>query len=690
VRIALVVLLLLLTPAVTSAQDQTVRGRVTAAADNRPLHRARLTIVADGRSGPAAYADDAGVFSLPIPSRGSYRIVVTKSGFAPLSVPAPSDITRPLVLALASGAVIRGRVTDAGGDPVVGTTVSIRAIAASQGAPVTDVTADTDDRGEFRFGNLAAGRYTLAAYRGIAGTAAFENMAPDVARRMSLAMQEARRNLGPLASAEAEVSTGEETSVTLVQSERAVSLPYAKVGGVVTGVLTDEFGEPLEGATVRLWITRFVDGRQSIFPAGSQRGIDDTGRFRLFHIPAGRYILTATPALDVAASDARSPSYLPVYFPGRFEVSSASVIQVDPASETPGIDMVVARSFGARVFGVALSSAGTPLDGEVRLVPSQTTGPVQLPPTFMSNGLTYNTLTARPDAEGRFEMTGVAPGLYAVQAAATLRSSERFHVSDTIGGVPVGAALMTMNHNEGITEFTVQRHTITEGDFGPLTLTTLPTATLRGAVTVEGPRQRITPSEFSFSVAHADPDEVPAMMGIRPDITLRPTGEFEVSGLTGRARIIMTRGPAGWWLKSVNIGGTNAAEVPVNFDAPAASRDDVTLVLAPTGATIEGRVSGGDSAPGASVVIFPVDRNFRLSGSRYVRSTALGSDRAFSLNSFPPGQYYVIAVEEANGDTTGDWENPEQLDALATIAQRVTVSEGGTRSLELSTRAAPR
>lgn len=689
VRLVLAVLLVLF-PAAASAQDLTIRGRVTAAADNSPLFRARLVVTADGRSSAPVYADDAGAFELPIPQSGSYRIAVSKAGYAPLAIAGTRDTSRPIVLAMARGAVIRGRVTDTAGDAIVGTTVALRAVDGSRTAPLAGITVDTDDRGEFRFGNLPAGRYEVQSYRPMGGTAAFANMPPEMAQRMSLELQETRRRMGALVSADAVASAGEEVAVTLVQSERAVSLPYARVGGVITGVLTDEFGEPLEGAAVRLWQTRFVDGRQSIFPAGLQRTIDDTGRFRLFHIPAGRYLLTATPALDLPDLDPALPAYLPVYFPGRFDVSSASPIHVDAASETPGIDMVVARSFGARVFGVALSSAGTPLRGEVRLVPSQTTGPVQLAPTYLRNGLTPNALVARPDADGRFEIVGVAPGLYAVQAAATIQSSEPMRVSDTIAGVPREQQVLMMLHNEGITEFTVQRHAITEGAFGPLTLATLPTATLRGTVTVDGPRQRITPSEFSFTVAHADPDEVPAMVGIRPDIVLLPTGKFEVSGLSGRARIMMTRGPAGWWLKSVDIGGTNAADVPVNFDSPAASRDDVTMVLAATGATLSGRVTDVPPERGASVVIFPVERDKRLSGSRYVRSTSVGSEATFSLNSFPPGQYYVVAVEEADGDSTGDWENPDQLDALAPIAQRVTLSEGGTHSLELAARIAPR
>jgi hypothetical protein len=72
----------------------------------------------------------------------------------------------------------------------------------------------------------------------------------------------------------------------------------------------------------------------------------------------------------------------------------------------------------------------------------------------------------------------------------------------------------------------------------------------------------------------------------------------------------------------------------VAFGSPADSRDDVTIVLSPTGATISGRVAG---ASDASVDVFPVRRLLRVSGSRYLRTTSLDSDGRFSLNSFPPG-----------------------------------------------------
>jgi hypothetical protein len=161
---------------------------------------------------------------------------------------------------------------------------------------------------------------------------------------------------------------------------------------------------------------------------------------------------------------------------------------------------------------------------------------------------------------------------------------------------------------------------------------------------------------------------------------MEPDGTFRLTGLTGRSLIVLSRAPAGWWLKSADIGGLNTAEEPVAFGSPADSRDDVTIVLSPTGATISGRVAG---ASDASVVVFPVRRLLRVSGSRYLRTTSLDSDGRFSLNSFPPGDYYAIAVDAPDGETIGRWENPEALETLVPQAQRVTLGERESRTLDL-------
>ena len=72
-----------------AAQPATLHGRVVAADEptlpERPLPRARLTLIAAGQTSPAVFADDAGAFALEVPA-SDYTVRVTKSGYAPVDI----------------------------------------------------------------------------------------------------------------------------------------------------------------------------------------------------------------------------------------------------------------------------------------------------------------------------------------------------------------------------------------------------------------------------------------------------------------------------------------------------------------------------------------------------------------------------------------------------------------------------
>ncbi len=671
------------------APPAVLRGRVVAAdkpnIPDRPLARARVTVIAGGQSSPPVYADDAGAFAMPFPA-SAQTVRVAKSGYVPIDIVRPPAAT-PLTIVMRRAAIVRGRVVDGSGDPSVGVPVRLRGVpardqnasASASPSPVASIT-ETDDRGEFRFGGLPAGRYAIDSARGGDPTAVLEDLPPAMlAMRRSLA--EIARDAPPASeTVTVDVTAGGDASLTLVQNISAVSYPYAGVGGVVTGTLFDEFGEPAEDVSVRLWLTRFVEGRAVLTPAGRSRRVDDTGRYRLFHVPAGRYLVVAT--LDPASETGRTEPepFLPVYYPGRLEVGEAIRIDVARAQETPGIDMTVVRSRGARVFGVALSASGTRLGGRVLLVPSDSFGPLRAAPAAIGNGLTAAPLSAVPAAGGAFEIRNVPPGVYALQAVATLGFSEPAIETATINGIRRTVRFDLM-HIEGITEFTMQRLAVNDGDVGPVALTTVVTSVVSGRVTVDGPGRTITPADFEIRAANVEQDEVPGMDSPARRATIERDGSFRLAGLTGRSLIVLTRAPPGWWLESADIGGLNAAEEPVAFGSPAESRDDVTIVLAPTGATLAGRIDDGEAA--ASVVVFPVARALRIPGSRYLRTTSADAESRYALDSLPPGDYYVIAVEEPDGEPQGQWDDPEALEVLAPLAQRVTMGERDTRTLDL-------
>jgi hypothetical protein len=691
VRIPALLLLLVSAVPVDAQQPLVVGGRVVATGDNVPLRRARIAVLVDGRTLAAVFADEEGRFDVTVPT-SVYTLRITKSGYAPLDIPGSAQTRGAIAASLARAAVITGRVVDAAGQPAVGVSVRVRRLGTAAGTTAAEFHADTDDRGEYRVGHLAAGRYSVHSYQAGDPSMSFDDMPPEMAAVMRAARQERMRSAPPMsATATVEIGAGTEAEVTLVQNQPAVALPYAEVGGVVTGTLVDEFGEPAEDVTLRLWQTRFLDGRLVLAPAGQSRRADDAGRYRLFHVPAGRYLLVVTPDPEPLAGTVEPAPFLPVYFPGRLEVATASEVLVNRAQESASVDMVVQRARGARVHGTALDSAGNPLRGNVMLVPGQYSNAASpTAPSYRGNGLSLAPLTTMPSADGAFEVRNVPPGVYALQAVATIAESSV--ATFTINGVQrsgrkeliedMAAMLRRITFIEGITEFALLRLTVNDQDIGPLALSTVPTSTISGRITIDGPGRLITPVDFGLAVSNVDPDEVPAVM-MRRDVDIARDGTFRITGLTGRSRIVLTRAPAGWWLKSADIRGFNAATEPVDFGSPDDSRDDVTIVLADSGATLQGKVTGGANPQESSIVVFATDRALRMSGSRYVRTTVPDPEGRFSLNSFPPGQYFAIAVEAEDGDVAGDWESPERLDALARLAERVTLAEWENRLLDL-------
>src|SRR4029077_5051682 len=64
----------------------------------------------------------------------------------------------------------------------------------------------------------------------------------------------------------------------------------------VTGRVVDEFGDPVENASVALSQIRFQGGRKRLVgvAAMSGRTTDDLGRYRIYAVPAGEYVVTAS------------------------------------------------------------------------------------------------------------------------------------------------------------------------------------------------------------------------------------------------------------------------------------------------------------------------------------------------------------------------------------------------------------
>ena len=140
-----------------------------------------------------------------------------------------------------------------------------------------------------------------------------------------------------------------------------------------------------------------------------KRTTDDRGRYRLWGLPAGRYLVMAsTDALPSGLDRARGNAFARVYYPGTPDVESAQSVQVDDGQETTGADVSFAPVRAGRITGIARDAAGEPLIGQVRLLPTQRPGVPAVDP-----------VVERVNFDGTFEINDIPHGEYVVQAVGT-------------------------------------------------------------------------------------------------------------------------------------------------------------------------------------------------------------------------------------------------------------------------------
>jgi hypothetical protein len=144
-----------------------------------PIRDARVSISARAGSIEPVFTDDSGRFEIKSLVAGRYTLTAEKSGYVrtrygskgDLDPPMPIDIgdataVEGIEIRMPKGAAIVGRLVDDLGEPVVGAMVSVGLLHGA-GADTRLVTVSrlglgTDDRGEYRVGDLAAGRYYVS------------------------------------------------------------------------------------------------------------------------------------------------------------------------------------------------------------------------------------------------------------------------------------------------------------------------------------------------------------------------------------------------------------------------------------------------------------------------------------------------------------------------------------------------
>jgi hypothetical protein len=141
----------------------------------------------------------------------------------------------------------------------------------------------------------------------------------------------------------------------------------------------------------------------------------------------------------------------------------------------------------------------------------------------------------------------------------------------------------------------------------------------------------------------------------------------------------VTSAPPGWSARSVTIDGREAGETPVGLIA---GLNTVVISFTDRATRILGLVrdARGLAAPGATIIVMPAgasDGALNPMRTREVRASSVG---LYDVTGLPPGEYFIIAIDDA---AAGGWQDPGKLAALRSAAQRITLRPDEQKGIEL-------
>jgi hypothetical protein len=115
---------------------------------------------------------------------------------------------------------------------------------------------------------------------------------------------------------------------------------------VIAGRVTNQDGDPAEGATVGVLKVSYVRGRKSLDLWGKTAQTDDEGSFRIAGLTPGRYYISVQPQPTREAPNAPSPpttADISTLYPSALDVAGAAPLEVAPGARLDRIDIRLRR-----------------------------------------------------------------------------------------------------------------------------------------------------------------------------------------------------------------------------------------------------------------------------------------------------------------------------------------------------------
>jgi hypothetical protein len=402
-------------------------------------------------------------------------------------------------------------------------------------------------------------------------------------------------------------------------------------GGVITGRVLDEGGEPLEHAEVALLREMFVHGQRQ--PA-SVNGFttNDLGEFRWAGLPPGRYWLFAK-GHDRWAPLGEREVFEPAYYPRARDPQAALPVELAAGGTERLSDFVLRRVASVRVRGRVEGA-------------SQRGARVDLLPSVAHEALYSHHYQASVDHDGRFEIQ-VPAGLYTVEASCCRgRDGQQFFrtVVDARSSIN-DLALPLRPLAKLLLRYSWAEKPKPEPEYMSVYL-------WRGGFQAKGRR------------------------ATRTGLAEVGGASFSI-GSPGDFGLEFPHVPPGWYVSSIRAGAKEVLDTTF-----AAGEGDVVLDVgfSPRAAQIRGVVrapEGQTLPPGVTVVLAPEEE------SRWplYQHVVAEDDGEFHFKSVRPGAYKLLAFEDLEEEA---WFDAKILAAGAAQSVAVKVAEDETPSVSLA------
>jgi hypothetical protein len=546
----------------------------------------------------------------------------------------------------------------------------------------------TTSEGVFLFRDLPAGRYSIAANaNGHLGGGFLQNRPGGAARFIDLGYNDRRGGI------------------------RLVVWKFA----AITGRVTDEHGDPAPDVRVNALQREMVSGRLSLTRAASA-WTDDRGMYRIAGLKPGGYLVGVLPSvttipvtlaaeLAAVASDAKAglslrgsrllPTGIAIRDGSGMRVGDSVLVQVDHAvhahspdgdgrvrSYLPSIHPGTTDPGQAAVVNVGAGESRTGIDLAIDLVPTvRISGRVTRPdgpvPTLGLNLVPLSTSTvvddfgyappggalAATDASGAFTFLSVPAGQYMLKTSRVPSPADR-ETEPVLWGA--------------------QSITVGDADITDLVLAIRPGIRVSGRLEFSGAAARPASDVIQRMIMMLRP--VGARMWRSGSANARADETFTTAGdPAGLYDVFPQLGPPGWTVSRMTLGGVNIIDGPIELVSSDLS--DLVIEFTDKPPRISGTVVGVNGLPDlqADVIAFPADsaawrgRTFGVWRHQMASVTSKGT---FVLTGLPPGDYFVVAIDNRLADSAWD---PAFQQRLVPGAVRVRIGVGEERTAALKT-----